>query len=239
MGVCRLGPPELLVLSLARHGNAPYFVETGTLRGATAAWAAEHFRRVWTVELSPELHRQARERHGSRPNIEFVLADSRVALPGIVGALDAPAVFWLDAHWSGRSTAGAEDECPLLGEIAAVDRARHPAYVLIDDARYFLSPPPSPHRPEQWPDLASVVAALVRARPRYIAVVEDVIVAVPLDARPAVLAYCRGANPALGRARHMGGPSELLRLIGGSVLRRLPGGGGLVRRWKWKARSAP
>ena len=53
MGLYRMGPPEDLILALQARLRLGDFVETGTYRGDTAAWAAEHFARVTTIELSP------------------------------------------------------------------------------------------------------------------------------------------------------------------------------------------
>jgi hypothetical protein len=227
MGLCRMGPPEALVLRLGRAFDVPYFVETGTLRGATAAWASQHFRRVWTIEASARLHVEAQQRHASRRNVEFVLGDSRRALPRVLGELDGPAIFWLDAHWSGRATHGTDDQCPLIEEIAEIDASPHPAYLLIDDARLFLAPPPASHRVDQWPNIAQVLAALVRGAARYVVVTEDVIVAVPPEARAAVIAHCQEVQ-----ARERARPTSDLRrgfgLIAGDLLRRVPGGGRIL-----------
>lgn len=222
-----MGPPEELVLRLAHEFDVPYFVETGTLKRATAAWAAPHFRQVWTIEASKEYHARARERHQARQNIHFVLGDSRAELPRIVGELDGPAVFWLDAHWSGHTTFGVEDQCPVLDEIGIVNRSRHPSYVLIDDARLFLSPPQPPHRVEQWPAIATVVATLDRPVERYIVVTEDVIVAVPPTAKLLVVAHCQEVNArAWERHRSENQSSGLrrgLQLIGADLVGRLRG----------------
>src|SRR5262245_59108431 len=121
MGLWRMGPPEELVLRIARELAVPYFVETGTLRGETAAWAAAHFRHVWTIEASEHLYEGARQRHGAHPNIGFILGDSRKELGRVVASLDAPAIFFLDAHWSGGPTHGQHDQCPLLEEVEAVN----------------------------------------------------------------------------------------------------------------------
>nr|VFK13685.1 MAG: hypothetical protein BECKLPF1236A_GA0070988_100932 [Candidatus Kentron sp. LPFa]VFK29804.1 MAG: hypothetical protein BECKLPF1236C_GA0070990_1009510 [Candidatus Kentron sp. LPFa] len=51
-----------------------------------------------------------------------------------------PAVFWLDARYSVGSTAGADDQCPLIGELEAIVARPYGDFVLIDDVRLFLSP---------------------------------------------------------------------------------------------------
>jgi hypothetical protein len=189
MGIIRQGPPEHIVLHLAEQYRVPYFVETGTFLGDTAAWAGRHFRRAFTIEAAEPIYRQAVARHAGAENVAFLLGDTRARLAEIVPTLDAPALFWLDAHWSGGQTAGAADECPLLDEIAIVDRMRADSFILIDDARLFLAPPPRPHRAEQWPDLAAVAAGLTERVDRYVVVLEDVIIAAPATLRQDLAGY--------------------------------------------------
>jgi hypothetical protein len=191
MGDVRMGPPERLVLSLRDALGASTFIETGTFRGATAQWASRHFAQVHSIERAESLYLKARERLGGIGNLTLHLGDTRDILPGLIGALDAPALLWLDAHWSGGETSGVDDECPLINELEIADRATPAVAVLVDDARYFLAAPPAPHRLDDWPDLAEVVDVLSRGRQRYVCVTEDVIVAVPMPYRDAVVDHCR------------------------------------------------
>src|SRR5262249_19203678 len=149
------------------------FVETGTYTGRTAAWAAGAFGSVITIEASPELYAFAAEPLQCLKNVRRVLGDSREVLAPIVSSLAGPAVFWLDAHWSGPPTAGEHDECPLLEELQALARSPHENFVLIDDARLFLAPPPAPHRPEHWPSIDEVSEALSRLPHRGTTLVFD------------------------------------------------------------------
>jgi hypothetical protein len=189
MGILRQGPPEQIVLHLAERYRIGSFVETGTFLGNTAAWAARHFEQVYTVEFSETIYHQAAARHASIKNISFLYGDTRARLAEIVPLLGGPSLFWLDAHWSGGQTYGESDECPLLDEIDAIDRMRDDSFILIDDARLFLAPPPRPHRAEQWPDLATVLAKLNQRAERYVVVLEDVIVATPGATRAALADY--------------------------------------------------
>lgn len=189
------GPPHTLVLELARRCDVRHFIECGTFLGNTALWAAGHFPRVTTVERSHTLYEQARDSHRNVRNLEFRLGDSRTVLGELVPTLTAPAMFWLDSHWSGGVTSGENDECPLLDEIRIINASPHTHFVLIDDARLFLSPPPEPHRIEQWPAIDTVMFELCARRDRYYTVVfEDVIVAVPPAARTLVAEHCQRAS---------------------------------------------
>lgn len=191
MGWMRMGRPQELVLRLSDRFGVDTFIETGTFRGRTAGWAAQFFPCVKTIERSKELYDEAVARHGRLDNVEFLHGDSRELLKGVVPALQRPAIFWLDAHWSGGVTYGENDECPLIEEIAVLRRSPHEHMVLIDDARLFLSPPPRPHRVEAWPTIDRVAEELKAVHPVYMVVVEDVIVVVPHYAREIVAEYCQ------------------------------------------------
>ena len=178
-----MGPPTGLILALKRQLGIDEFVETGTYRGDTAAWAAEHFGRVATIELSPDYHAAALARFQAQPQVRVLLGDSGARLREIAAALPGPAIFWLDAHWSGLDTAGRETECPLLAELAILNAAPVTHTLLVDDARLFAAPPPRPHRAEKWPDLGAVLDGLRAGGRRHVVIFEDVLIAGPAAER--------------------------------------------------------
>jgi hypothetical protein len=189
VGSQRHGVPLELAVRLRNALKLNAAVETGTYRGDSARALAGVFEHVHTIELSPELHEQARQ--AAPPNITFHLGDSATVLGEVLASADEPLLFWLDGHWSGGPTAGADNECPVMAEIAAIDGYALAAgsVILIDDARLFLSPPPPPHRREQWPGFLEVVDLLRQAHERYVTMLEDVIIAVPASARRVVEDY--------------------------------------------------
>jgi hypothetical protein len=169
------------------------FVETGTLHGGTAAWASGPFRTVVTIELGDHLYERTIDRYGDIDNIEFIHGSSQEMLPGVVEQLDGSAVYWLDAHYSGGETAGENYECPLLDELSAIGDADGEQFLFIDDARDFLSPPPRPHDPNDWPTIDEVILTIrdELGTEYYIVVGEDVIVAVPPAAANLVKLYAQ------------------------------------------------
>jgi hypothetical protein len=190
LGTTNFGPPADLVAYLQRTFDITCFFETGTLLGQTTAWAAERFAQVVTVERAPEYFNFVQVRFSDHPRVETLFGDSREHLKARAASLPTT-LFWLDAHWSGDVTAGADDECPLLDEIAAIagDLDRH--VVLIDDARLFLAPPDPPHNPDHWPSLCAITDALRAHHQPYIVVHEDVLIAVPSRARDALIGFLR------------------------------------------------
>jgi|GEM_PF-3472625 len=108
------------------------------------------------------------------------LGDSREVLPSIVKDLkDHNVVYWLDGHWSGSETAGKENECPLLDELSCLSK-RTEDIILIDDARLFISPPPYPSKPEQWPTIQDIVTIISNFdKVPFLQIIDDVIFIIP------------------------------------------------------------
>jgi hypothetical protein len=116
----------------------------------------------------------------------------------VINTLNSSALFWLDAHWSGGNTYGQSDTCPILDEIEIINRCKYDSFILIDDARLFLSPPPTPHRIELWPDITAIIAALnSHDHHRYTLVFQDVIIAVPQFSKQLVSEYVQQRNTEL------------------------------------------
>src|SRR5579872_3219830 len=158
MGLIRYGVPTEYVLSLKQRLGIDCFVETGTSEGRTAAWAAQHFKRVVTIELSEARYHRASVRLARHANVQQLLGSSPEILAQIAPTLP-PTVFWLDAHWDQGDRIERHRECPLLDELAALAPCWEQAFVLIDDACFFLSPPPADYDQTQWPNLRQVVNA--------------------------------------------------------------------------------
>jgi hypothetical protein len=187
-----VGPPSKLISKLRDVYGISILVETGTYKGGTAYWASTMFDRVITIEASATLYREVTGKYRHVRNIEFIHGDSREELRGVIAGLDGPSVFWLDGHWSGEATYGKNNQCPLIDEIEIINSSKYEHFILIDDARYFLAPPPEPHPVEQWPNICMVMSVLnSSSKVRYIVIFEDVIIAVPLSAKHFIDQYCR------------------------------------------------
>ena len=180
MGIVTMGIPQEIVIELARIGEAKAFVETGTYKGTTTRWAAQHFETVHTIERAKNLFKECSDELAKIKGVTPHFGDSKDILPEIVKMLpDQVAVHWLDGHWSGGPTAGEGDECPILEELASLAN-RPNDLILIDDARLFLCTPPLPHRADQWPTMGEIVSALpLGDQQPYIQVVDDVIFIIP------------------------------------------------------------
>lgn len=121
-----------------RHGTR-VMVETGTFRGNMIVAQRRHFDRIWSIELDPALHAAARERLARFRHVTLLRGDSATEIAKVLAELRQPALFWLDAHWSGGITARAEVDTPISAELEQV--LAHPVrghVVLIDDAHEFV-----------------------------------------------------------------------------------------------------
>ncbi|MEM6468420.1 MAG: hypothetical protein AAF802_02540 [Planctomycetota bacterium] len=202
MGMIEMGVPRELVLDLAKLCNIETFIETGTYRGGTCSWAAEHFKVVHTIERAEQIFQENQTRLADVKGLRMHLGDSRDRLPEIVNELGtSPAIHWLDGHWSGGFTAGEQDECPLIEELACL-RGRENDIVLIDDARMILCAPPLPHDASQWPTFPELMEAANSIHAKsFTQVVSDVIIIVPDrdDIRARVIDFARSRAPGLTR----------------------------------------
>lgn len=183
MGAVTFGIPKELVLNLQQIFSIESFIETGTYKGATTSWAAQHFNKVITIENSKELFESACTNLSKYPNIECIYGNSGEKINDILKSLDKASIFWLDAHWCGGLTFGSDYECPLIEEINSI--VNHPLdhILLIDDARYFIKPPKNSHSSLQWPGINEIVPALMKKSGYYNFVCEDIIASVPESAK--------------------------------------------------------
>jgi hypothetical protein len=133
-------PPvkQAIVKDYQRRFKPRVFVETGTFAGNMIDAVRDRFERIVSIELDPGWHAQAVQRFRAHPHVTLLLGDSGVRLQDVLDSLREPALFWLDAHYSGPVTARGALDSPIVGELAAI-RA-HPVaghVVLIDDMRDF------------------------------------------------------------------------------------------------------
>lgn len=172
-------PPEHSVKQAAIRELAARFgtrtmVETGTYRGDMVAEMLPYFDRIISIELSEELHRNARERFRDEPKVTLLQGDSGERITDAIAQIDGPALFWLDGHYSGGVTAMGESATPVVGELKHIlDLGNRGHVILIDDARLFGRDP-------DYPSVAQI-ARIVEARgvPADLSVENDAIRIVP------------------------------------------------------------
>jgi len=206
MGLVHFGiPPQLLHLATQKCG-VKAFVETGTFRGDTTAFAADHFQKVFTIEFTAERFQKAVQRFANQRNVTCLQGNSPDGIRKIAPELkDVSTLFWLDAHWNGDGESR-EYECPVADEIRVINDANLDAYILVDDARYFMAPPPPPHDTNQWPSLPELISMLSHGNRRFVIVLDDIIAAWPMSARPQLTGYAQERQMAMLRANSITAP---------------------------------
>jgi len=158
------------VLKYARAFALTTLVETGTYYGEMIAAVGRHFRRVYSIELDPELATLARRRFRRFAHVTIIQGDSQSAVPWLLAQMHEPCLWWMDAGYCGW--AGASGKSERLGsELDAILAARdHPHVILMDDA-------------DGVADLSELLAALKSRHPdRQIEVAENIIRITPRDA---------------------------------------------------------
>lgn len=134
-------PPHLIkqktLIEHARHHHTPVMVETGTLHGDMVEAMKDHFEELYSIEISPELAKRAKQRFADIGKIRIIENDSAIALKDLVPQLRRPTLFWLDGHYSGGNTGKGEKITPVLEELSTIYASDLNHVVLIDDARLF------------------------------------------------------------------------------------------------------
>jgi len=164
---------ERLAAFASRYDN---FVETGTYLGETTAAMAKVYRKVFTVEIHEELYQKSSARLKDSGNVTSFHGNSSEILPSILSQLDGPAVFWLDAHYSGPKTGRIAKgvQTPIeeeLSQIFATGSSEH--LILIDDARLFVGKDSYPKLGRLW--------KFVRTHSAYSMTVRDDIIRLAVD----------------------------------------------------------
>lgn len=141
-GCTGIAPPPVKRMVLAaylRRFDLHQFVETGTHLGDTLAYIAfDKAVKCTSIELADSYYQLAMQRFASYTNVNLLKGDSGTVLPEFVRTSRAPALFWLDGHYSGGITARGEMDTPVSAELQAIlDSPIKNHVILIDDARCF------------------------------------------------------------------------------------------------------
>jgi hypothetical protein len=131
------------LLEYAKRFGVKVCVETGTYTGDTveAMFNSGWFRRIDTIEIYPDRAERARKRFIRMSRVHCWAGDSATVLPVVLEQFARPALFWLDAHHSGKKIARVKGlvETPVVAELKTIlGHVSAPKHViLIDDAHYF------------------------------------------------------------------------------------------------------
>ena len=142
-------PPHMAKQRMLREYAKRYglrvFVESGTYFGDMLEAMKADFDRIYSVELSRDLHEKAITRFQGINNIELIHGDSSIELERIMAKINQPALFWLDGHYSAGVTARGAKDTPIYEELCHILNASERGHVIIvDDARCFGTDPAYP-----------------------------------------------------------------------------------------------
>ena len=127
-----------LIRDIANRFETRVLIETGTNSGNTVVACLRSFDTIYSIELFDPLYEKATKRFAHSPKVKLSHGDSAIELPRILNDLKQPALFWLDAHYSGEGTAQADIDTPVVQELNII--LEHPIknhVILVDDARLF------------------------------------------------------------------------------------------------------
>lgn len=147
------------LLAVGKCIGAKAAVETGTFRGDTTVFLAQHFRETHTIEVVPALAELARERFTNQPSITVWDGDSSDVLRLLLLQLKGATLFYLDGHDSGGVTGKGLKACPVREELEIIySSGENRISVVIDDARLFGTDP-------DYPTISEVRLWMERLRP--------------------------------------------------------------------------
>lgn len=141
-----------------------YFIESGTFTGNGVRQALNTglFEKIHTIELSVLYYTKACHQFKYQPQVILWQGDSGDVLDLLLKEINAPATFWLDAHYSGGNTAKGSTLSPILKELKSI--GNHPIknhVILIDDVRQFGS------YEFDYVTLDQIVSEIMKINPNY------------------------------------------------------------------------
>ena len=122
------------------HHNV--FIETGTgTGGGVSAALTAGFDTVYSIELSPQLHEECKERFQGDSRVKLILGNSLDELPKLLEEISEPFFLFLDAHYSGGPFIGENMKSFLpkeLNRIESFSGKFEDSVVVVDDMGHWL-----------------------------------------------------------------------------------------------------
>lgn len=157
-----LGKQQVVIDYIKKYSPA-VFIETGTYKGKMVYAVMPYIDRIYSIELDETHYQNARKRFAGYPDIHLLQGQSGEVLPQILKTIDQPCLFWLDAHYSGGSTAKGDMDTPIMQEMECI--LNHPQVekhiILIDDAGCFVGE-------NDYPTIEALEKLIHTSRPNWI-----------------------------------------------------------------------
>ncbi len=131
---------QQVVIDYIKRFRPEVFIETGTYKGKMVYAVMPYVDTIYSIELDSAHCQKARRRFAGYPYIHIIQGQSGEVLPKLLANINKSCLFWLDAHYSGGSTAQGPQDTPIMQEVRCV--LSHPRsdehIILVDDARCFV-----------------------------------------------------------------------------------------------------
>ncbi len=111
------------------------YIETGTYLGDGIKCVLNNYNNIHSIELSEKWYQHNIEQFKNNNNVTMHLGDSKKVLPDLLNNIDEPVTIYLDAHYSGGTTAFGDEEVPLLFELEILKNRKYDDIIIIDDCR--------------------------------------------------------------------------------------------------------
>lgn len=112
-----------------------HYIETGAYLGKGITTVLANYNFIHSIELSKKWYDYNVEQFKNNNNVKMYLGDSKKILPELLNSIDEPVTIFLDAHFSGGTTALGEEEVPLLFELEILKNRKYDDIIIIDDCR--------------------------------------------------------------------------------------------------------
>lgn len=114
------------------------FVETGTYLGNGILSVYNDFREIYSIDIKKEFIDSTEYIFRDSKKVFLYEGDSSAVLEKLSNTIQEPAIFYLDAHYSGGETAfgiDGDNGCPVLRELKILNRRTFKDIIVIDDMR--------------------------------------------------------------------------------------------------------
>jgi len=159
------------VIEYIKRFKPEVFIETGTYKGKMIYAVMPYIENIFSIELSAPHFERAQDRFAGYPNIKIIHGQSGEVLPELMKNIKQSCIFWLDAHYSGGSTAKGELESPIEQELECIlnHKRSEDHIILIDDARCFVGK-------DGYPKIEKLKQHILQHHPDWVFNVEDDII---------------------------------------------------------------
>jgi hypothetical protein len=112
-----------------------HYIETGTYLGDGIRNVLNNYENIHSIELADKWYQYNVEQFKTYKNVKMYHGDSKKILPELLNNINEPITIFLDAHYSGGTTAFGEEEVPLLFELEILKNRKYDDIIIIDDCR--------------------------------------------------------------------------------------------------------